>query len=235
MGRYEVTKGQFAAFVRATGYRTDAERNAGEKTGCYAYKGGTKFGWKAGSSWRDPGFKQGDDEPVVCVSHDDTGAYIAWLNRETKGGYRLPSEAEWEYAARAGSESRYSFGSSESDLCRYGNGADQAAKRHFSDWTVSSCDDGYLFTAPVGSFTANPWGLHDVHGNVWEWTRDCWNGSYMGAPDDGRSWESSDCSRRVLRGGSWFYNPGYLRSAHRISNERGIRDIDSGFRLVRTR
>ena len=167
---------------------------------------------RSGKNWRNPGFKQSAKEPVVCLSWNDTQRYIKWLSEKTGERYRLPSEAEWEYAARAGSETKYFFGNSTSDLCRSANGA--AAETDFS-WRNKDCRDGYKRTAPAASFTANAFGLYDMHGNVREWTQDCWNDSYKGAPSDGSAWLSGECGRRVLRGGSWLSNPTFLRSANR--------------------
>ena len=173
--------------------------------------------------------------PVINVSWKYiTDQYIPWLNKKTGEQYRLPTEAEWEYAARAGSETKYFFGNNSDDMCKYGNGADLEAKKQNSDWTVVNCNDGYYRTAPVASFAANAFGLYDMHGNVWEWTQDCWNGSYKGAPSDGTAWLSSNCSRRVLRGGSWNYIPNFLRSAVRVRNSTDFRSSVNGFRLART-
>ncbi len=154
LGKYEVTVGQFRKFIESSGYKTDAEKNAGDNKGCRVYKGSKGFVWKARTSWRDPGFSQGEEEPVVCVSHNDAEAYISWLNGAGKGGYRLPTEAEWEYAARAGSTGKYSYGESEEALCDYGNGADVSLKSKIPDWKwqTNSCKDGYVYTAPVGQF-----------------------------------------------------------------------------------
>ncbi|MFK7997732.1 MAG: SUMF1/EgtB/PvdO family nonheme iron enzyme, partial [Granulosicoccus sp.] len=208
LGRTEVTVSQWRAFVEDSDYITEAENDVGSK-GCYSEtsdKG--NFDWVQGRSWRDPGFKQGEDHPVVCVSWNDVQQYIAWLNRTTAGGYRLPSEAEWEYAARAGSTGKYHFGENASELCRYGNVADESTKKIYPGWTAANCTDGYVYTSPVGAFAANANALNDMHGNVWEWQEDCWHESYEGAPTQGSAWiEDGDCGRRVLRGGSWGNNP----------------------------
>lgn len=119
----------------------------------------------------------------------------------------MPSESEWEYATRAGSNARYSFGDSEEMLCAYGNVADRTARQRFSNWMVASCDDGALYTAPVGGYRANRFGLHDTHGNVREWTEDCYHHSYAEAPSDGVAWTTGDCAQRVFRGGSWDDEP----------------------------
>ena len=225
VGVYEVTRGEFGRFVSST------DRSMGDS--CRTWENGE---WKArsGLGWRNPGFLQTDSHPVVCVSWDDAQSYVAWLSRETGEAYRLLSESEWEYVARAGTVTRYWWGDGSSSQCRYANGADMSAKKHNSGWTVADCDDGYYQTSPVGSFGGNSFGLHDVHGNVWEWVQDCWNDSYAGAPGDGSAWEIGECSRRVLRGGSWNNDPGFLRAAIRYRVGTGVRFSNDGFRVART-
>ena len=226
VGVYEVTVSEFGSFVEETGHSTG--------NSCWTYEGGE---WKSseGRGWRDPGFRQAGSHPVVCVSWDDARAYVDWLSRRTGEGYRLLSESEWEYVARAGTRTARYWGEGESGQCGHANGADASGKRRYSGWSgVASCDDGHVHTAPVGSYGTNAWGLHDVLGNVWEWTGDCWNGSYAGAPSDGSSWERGDCSNRVLRGGAWNFGPRLLRSAHRYSGLSGLRSYFLGFRVART-
>lgn len=234
LAKHEVTVDQFRRFIQATGYRTDADKNTGGKDGCYAYKGGTDFGWTKGTNWENPGYSQSGNHPVVCVSWNDTQAYIEWLNRETGHRYRLPSEAEWEYAARAGSTSKYHFGNSKSLLCTYGNVGDQTLTDSLSRWTstTASCNDGYTYTAPVGRYLPNDAGLKDMIGNVWEWTEDCRNDSYNGAPGTGRPWKSGNCKGRVMRGGSWIPKQSSLRSADRGWSYTVGRYDASGFRLA---
>ncbi len=156
-------------------------------------------------------------EPVACVSWNDAWSYALWLFRETGKRYRLPSEAEWEYAARAGTRTKYHFGNS---ITPY-------------DANYGELNGG---TMPVGSYPENAFGLHDMHGNVGEWVEDCWNDGYSGAPSDGSAWQSGNCSFRVLRGGSWFHSPGALRSANRGWDVPGLRNYGSGigFRVART-
>ena len=158
------------------------------------------------------------------------------VKQEDGKEYRLLSEAEWEYAARAGSVTRFSYGDDlkYERLCGYGNGADLTGKEKYSWWTVAPCRDRHVNTAPVGTYKPNEFGLYDMHGNVREWVEDCWNGSYRGAPDDGSAWTRGDCGRRVLRGGSWDDVPGNLRSANRGRNVTGGRLDDFGFRVGRT-
>lgn len=157
-------------------------------------------GWDRG--WR----------PVINVSWKDTQAYCAWLSQTTEQDYRLPSEAEWEYACRAGTTTPYAFG-------------DQ----------ITNKDANFLGsqTTEVGHYPANPWGLHDMHGNIWEWIEDCWNKTYDDAPTDGSAWLQGDCSTRIVRGGSWISPPELLRSAYRnwIRSEFPTNYI--GFRVAR--
>ncbi len=181
----------------------------------------------------DEGWGRGS-RPVINVSWRDAQEYTKWLSEKTGHSYRLLSESEWEYVARAGTTTARYWGESSEDQCGYANGADEEAQQYNSSWAVASCDDKAYRTSPVGSYVSNEFGLHDVLGNVWEWVADCWNGSYSGAPVDGGARESGDCSKRVLRGGSWFNGPGFLRSALRYRNSTGYRSNLSGFRVART-
>ncbi len=230
IGRYEVTVAEFGRFVDETGY------SAGivcQTSFFQTYEGGEWVG--AVEGWDNPGFGQSGRHPVTCVSWDDAQEYAAWLSRETGEEYRLPSESEWEYAARAGMAAVRYWGEGESGQCRHANGVDASLKERYSDWPpVASCRDGHVHTAPAGSFAANGWGLHDMLGNVGEWTEDCWNGSYAGAPSDGSAWEYGDCNERVLRGGSWGSGPSGLRSADRERIYTDHQDVFSGFRVART-
>ena len=211
VGKYEVTLREFARFVEATG------RSMGNACRTYV---GRKWERRSGRHWRHPGFGQTDAHPVVCVDWEDARAYVRWLSRKTGHRYRLLSEAEWEYAARAGTTTRYSWG-------------DGIGRNRANCGGCGSRWDGRQ-TAPVGSFAANGFGLYDVHGNVWEWVADCWNNSYRGAPSDGSAWESGNCGRRVLRGGSRLDRPRYLRSAYRFGFGTGHRLYYIGFRVART-
>jgi formylglycine-generating enzyme required for sulfatase activity len=169
----------------------------------------------------------GDDCPVETFSWDDAKEYIRKLNAKTGKSYRLPSEAEWEYAARAETTTRYPWGNEASH--EYANyGKDQCCEGY------ASGRDRWVNTAPVGEFSANAFGLYDMHGNVWEWIEDCWNSNYNGAPFDGSVWISGNCSERVLRGGSWTNNSRDLRSASRYGRTPGYRYGNLGFRLART-
>ena len=212
LGRYEVTQAEYRVFEAAT------EHYGGR---CYA--------------WVDRDFPRTDEHPDVCVSWDDAQAYVRWLSGATGRSYRLPSEAEWEYAARAGTSTSRYWGDGESAQCVHANGADASAKRRFARLAAASCDDGQVFTAPVGTFGANRFGLSDMLGNVWEWVEDCWHDHYGGAPSDGRAWtDGGYCRRRVLRGGSWDHDPWDLRAATRYELVAEDRNDDLGFRVART-
>ena len=217
VGVYEVTRGEFSQFVSETGYSTGDS--------CFTYEGGV---WddRSGRTWRSPGFSQSDREPVVCVSWEDAKEYVHWLSGRTGQTYRLLSESEWEYVARAGTETEFHTGRRIT--------TDQA--NFHGEYTYNGSSEGVDRgeTVSVGSFPGNNFGLHDVHGNVWEWVEDCWNGSYDGAPTDGSAWTAGECNERVLRGGSWFNEPRYLRSADRGRYAVGGRINDDGFRIART-
>lgn len=201
VGRYAVTRGQFAGFVDSASYKTSHH-------------------------WRNPGFTQDESHPVVYIPLADANAYASWLAEITGQPYRLLSEAEWEYAARAGTTTPVWWGT-------------------IITPAQANCDGNYIYegggakgeyregTVPVGSFDPNPWGLYNVHGNVWEWCGDTWHANYDGAPIDGSVWISGSIeSRRVVRGGAWNLNPRNLRAALRFMAP-GVSDY-LGFRLART-
>ncbi len=167
----------------------------------------------------DRGFGRGR-RPVINITWEDAVAYAAWLSEQTGKSYRLPSEAEWEYAARAGTVTRFSWGNDAGRNRANCNGCG-------SEWDNEQ-------TAPVGSFAANGWGLYDMHGNVWEWTQDCYNNRYAGAPTDGSAWESGICSVRVLRGGAWYIDPWFLRSSYRESLNIIAGSFYVGFRIAQS-
>ena len=225
LGRYEVTRDEYRVFAETTGHPSSGCRIRNEDS------------WTNDddASWREPGFAQGSGHPAVCVNWNDAQAYVRWLSRETGESYRLPSEAEWEYAARGGAPTSRYWGDSSSSQCGHANGADAAAKRVYPErGQVADCDDGAVHTTLAGSYSANAFGLFDVLGNVWEWTADCWHESYRGAPADGSPWHGGGCGRRVLRGGSWRLTPRLLRSAARTWAATEYRSADAGFRVART-
>jgi formylglycine-generating enzyme required for sulfatase activity len=193
-------------------------------------------GWKNDPSadWHSPGFAQTDNDPVVCVSYDDAQAYLAWFSKKRGHTYRLPTEAEWEHAARAGTTTAFWWGTDDSAECRYANAADKTFSQRFpEDAANQNCADGYVFTAPVGSFQPHPWRLYDMNGNAWQMMADCWNENYEGAPADGSPSTSGDCTKRVVRGGSWNSFPANLRVASR-NRTISPRDSRVTFRLART-
>ena len=204
LGRFEVTQGQYAAFVDATGRPTD--------DGCDIRvlddtRSTFRAEWNVRLSWRAPGFDQNENHPVACVSWVDATAYVAWLSGLTGHKYRLPSEAEWEFAARAGTATRFYWGD---DLeCGYANIMDRSWQGGVApSWPLGDCHDRARYTAPVGSFSPNAFGLHDMVGNVWEWTADCWHDDDddSNAPGDGTPWlvdGGGDCGDRPVRGYSW--------------------------------
>ena len=225
VGRFSITRGEFATFASETQYKAEG--------GCYV-RSGSKFELQNDHSWRSPGFEQDERHPVVCVNWNDAKAFVAWLSQKIGRQYRLLTEAEFEYGARAGTTTRYFFGDDEKDFCRYGNGADETAKKSNPGWQVLPCSDGYAYTAPADSFLPNKFGLYDMAGNAWQWVEDCYHDNYNGAPTDGSAWTSGDCSRRVVRGGSWLFNPQVLRSAARRRSTPDVRYLDLGFRVTRT-
>jgi formylglycine-generating enzyme required for sulfatase activity len=159
---------------------------------------------------------------VVCVSWDDAKAYVAWLSEKTKKAFRLATEAEWEYAARGGGQGARPWGNDPNRACDYANVADKSFKSKYLTTTIHDCDDGFIYTAPVGSKKPNAFGLYDMMGNAWEWNEDCWYANYDGAPKDGSAWTAGDCSQRVSRGGSWGSRPRFVRSALRERSAVGI-------------
>lgn len=211
VGVYEVTRGEFGHFASSAGHQTSGpcwSRDDRKSTGI---------------DWKNPGFHQTDHDPVVCVNWNDARAYADWLSQKTGKTYRLLDEWKWEYAARAGTTTARYWGKSVSQQCRHANGAGLEASSRQERNTV--CRDGYEYTAPAGSFRANRWGLHDMLGNVWEWTSDCWTDSYNVL--------NGDCSMHVLRGGAWDNPPSDLRSARRTPGPVDFRAVFVGFRIAR--
>lgn len=218
-----VTVAAFAAFVEATAYRANG--------GCHTL---TPQGWRVDPSanWRAPGFPQMPDHPVVCISWHDAIAYAEWMSERTGAPYRLPSEAEWEYAARGGTTGTNFWGDDERLTCDYANVNDLTAKNKVAK-VAEPCDDGFMYTSPVGSFQPNPYDLYDMVGNVWGWLADCWMDDYRLVPRDGRPGTAGNCSIRVLRGGSWTDTPGPIRIGARENRLAEDRLSIAGFRLAR--
>jgi len=226
MGRTHVTRGEFAAFVRESGYTS--------VDSCTTFERNPHHRWEVRSdrNWRMPGFEQDDQHPVVCVSWDDAQAYVAWLTRKTGKAYRLPGEAEWEYAARAGTTTRRPWGDSADAGCAYANIADRTFNRVLGS-DGARCDDGFAYTAPAGTYRANGFGLYDMIGNAWQAMADCWNESLAGQPADGTARTNGDCSDRVVRGGAWIVDRRETRPASRRQNATTQGANHAGFRVAR--
>ena len=225
-----VTVRQFAAFVGQSGYQTTAERE-GWANGAWNV---AENRWErlSGASWRNPGFAQTDDHPVVSVSWDDANEFCRWLGAQEGRRYRLPTEAEWEYACRAGTQTAYPWGRQPAGGFGWANGDDQAGKDRFTLFPPFPWNDGYVFTAPVGHFQANAWGLHDMIGNVLQWCSD-WYGDYPNGDVEDPAGPRSG-AQRILRGGAFVYGPRHCRSAFRGRNDPDFRNFYIGFRVALT-
>jgi formylglycine-generating enzyme required for sulfatase activity len=235
LSRHEVTVGEFRRFVEATGHETRAERRGFSLV--YDERRGNLVR-RSGVDWRHDfaGEPAAANLPVVHVSARDAEAYAAWLSGQTGQGYRLPSEAEFEYAMRAGTETRFPWGDSGSPPANAGNftgGTDASPRGRTWRNAFEGFGDGFWGPAPVGTFAANAFGLHDLAGNVAEWVADCWHEGYRRAPTDGGAWVNPGCRTRVIRGGSWASSPVQTRSAWRLSADADTTNARLGFRLAR--
>lgn len=203
ISQYEITFNEYEPFAKASGRAVPDDE-----------------GWGRGK------------RPVVNVSWDDAVAYTEWLSKKTGKDYRLPTESQWEFAARAGALTLFSNGNNAEQVCEVGNIADQSTTGAGLDWSVTACTDGQVYTAEVGGKRPNAYGLYDLHGNVWEWTADCYKTTYQGAPDDGAAVDSYNCAQRVVRGGS-FQQPA---NSARLSNRERLAPANKaenvGFRIV---
>ncbi|WP_416908154.1 MAG: formylglycine-generating enzyme family protein [Polymorphobacter sp.] len=229
LGRTEVTQAQFRAFVTATGYKPAAT--------CNVYFDG-RWGMRDWADWQSPGIGRPprDDEPVACVSWNDATAYLAWLSDKAGKRYRLPSEAEWEYVARAGTRGTFPWGEDPDLGCREANMFDKSGGTDVSiKWDHADCDDGHVQTSPVGALTANSFGVHDILGNLWEWTQDCYVLPYPAdGPRDGSPVEvAGECARRTVRGGSWETRPSRFAVAFRGRDKPDQAFRTFGFRVAR--
>ena len=202
LGTYHVTRGQFREFVKATGYKTVAEK---DRPPGMIYEGHIY-------TWDKPGYEQTNEHPVVCIGWDDAMAFCKWLSRKEGKAYRLPTEAEWEYACRAGTTTRFYSGDDPETLATVGNVTDAAFKAKYPDCPDAQqhtikASDGYVYTAPVGQFKPNAFGLYDMHGNAWQWCSDWWGaGYYARSPlNDPKGPETG--TAHILRGGSCGYGP----------------------------
>jgi formylglycine-generating enzyme len=225
IGRFEVTIEQFSAFVAASGMVS------GEQCRKIVGLNGSSARWgEPEASFRQPGFEVTGQHPVVCVSWLDAQAYVAWLRRRAGKPYRLPTEAEWEYSARAGTNSSYSFGNDRTQMCAYARFADLSSP--FGWRSACRSDTAGYGTIPVGSLMPNPWGLFDVHGNAWEWVEDCWTPNAAEIPTDGSALSRPGCETGVIRGGSWAAGSGRSRSASRWPTPIAEHYQHVGFRVA---
>ncbi|HKT74239.1 MAG TPA: bifunctional serine/threonine-protein kinase/formylglycine-generating enzyme family protein [Steroidobacteraceae bacterium] len=222
IGVYEITVGEFREFVDTTQRKMP---------GCTVYDG--TWHRQPALSWSNVGYPQTANHPVACVSWGDAAAYAQWLSGKTGQHYRLASASEWEYAARARAPDDRPWGLDTQSACRHANVADETAVRRYPGWTVHPCSDGYVYSAPVGSFAPNAFGLYDMLGNVFEWVQDCWRPDYQNAPTDGSAVTTGDCTQHDLRGGSWFTAPSAVGAAARNRFEESYRSSSVGFRVVR--
>lgn len=242
LGQYEVTVGEFRRFVEASGYQPESEADG---TGGYGYnpdydpaksaRGDAFEGRNQKYSWRNPGFPQDEHHPVVNVTWNDAVAMCKWLSKTEGRTYRLPTEAEWEYAGRAGTRTRYYSGDDPQSLLRAANVFDADAAKNWQQWKKFALDeaDGFAFTAPVGSFAPNAFGLYDIHGNAWEWTADWHDDRYYSySPVDDPQGPATG-TVRVRRGGSWHTWSFYARSSYRNWNSQDTRYTLVGMRLLR--
>lgn len=242
MGQHEVTVGQFRQFVKTSGY---VPESVADGTGGYGYnpaydpattrRGDAFEGRDTRYSWQNPGFKQGENEPVLNVTWNDAVALTRWLSQQEGYTYRLPTEAEWEYACRAGSDARYGHAHQPTELAQTANVFDNQAANNWPQWQAFALpqSDGFAFTAPVGSYPANAFGLHDMVGNAWEWVSDSYDEAYYAAsPTQDPTGPAAD-AMRVRRGGSWHTWALYARCSYRNINTESSRYTLLGMRLVR--
>lgn len=223
VGKFHVTRDEFATFVSETAYQASST--------CWTSED-RKIAKRADRSWQNPSIAQDGTHPVLCVTWNDANAYVSWVTNKTRKPYRLLSEAEFEYAARAqttpGKYPRFWFGDDENDICDYANLA-----RSLVNLSTAQCIDGFEYTSPAGHYSANAFGLFDMAGNAWQWMADCWQHKYEGAPSDGSAWATTCSSNRhVIRGGTWSSRPAGLRAGYRFHS--GDASFLIGFRLART-
>jgi len=238
LAKNEITVEEFRKFISATQFITDAERNTGE-SGCWSYQSESEkhWNWWQWANWQLPlrGKALLANAPVTCVSLEDVMAYIQWLNKETGQEYRLPTEAEWEYAARAGTTTARYWGNNPDIACGYANVADNTQSGSAKWPQIHNCEDGYFFTAKVRALRANKFGLHDMLGNAWEWTCSKYEEKYSGAEEGCTGIKSGSDELISIRGGGWNADAPRVRAAYRNWGVAWSRQANQGFRLVRVR
>jgi formylglycine-generating enzyme required for sulfatase activity len=232
LGKYEVTIEQFRSFIEETGYATDAERGTGFR-GAFGWDRETmQFQTNEKYSWRNTGFPQSDSHPVVNVSWNDAKEFCKWLSTREGKKFLLPTEAEWEYACRAGTTTRYSHSDDPEGLAKVANVADAAFQGQFPELkAVVKDSDGYAYTSPAGSFLPNQFGLYDMHGNVWEWCSDWYGQGYYAKAPPANPGGPATGEERVYRGGGWFNCARGFRSASRSGGRPENRNLTLGFRV----
>lgn len=244
VGRHEVTRGQFAAFVRESGYEAAGSQGCWDGYGrpeqvdpADARRKTGRNSLRAEYNWQNPGFAQDDSHPVVCLNEADIWAYMAWLSKKSAKKYRLLSESEFEYLVREGGSAAWPWGSEPNGACLNANVSDltraDVDRLDRANDNVFQCYDGFAHTAPVGSFKPNKLGIHDLIGNVWEITADCY-GSLADVPRDGAPAMKSECTDFVSRGGSWDIFPYATRSGYRSRFDPKSRFSYHGFRVAVT-
>jgi formylglycine-generating enzyme required for sulfatase activity/class 3 adenylate cyclase len=224
LAKFDVTQADFAAFAKAANFHA--------RPGCQTIANGA---WQPQpqATWESPGFEQADRNPVVCMNQIEIGAYLGWLKHVTGKNYRLPTEAEWEYAARGGTATAYYWGNDAKDACAYENVGDQTHGEKYNVTGGIPCRDGFADIAPAGSFKPNPFGLYDMLGNIIVLTGDCWNDSYAGAPSDGSAWTTGDCAKIATRKASFSNSRGWMfRAANREPEGDVIKRNRVGFRVA---
>jgi formylglycine-generating enzyme required for sulfatase activity len=229
LAAHEVTVKQFRRFVEAAGYKSDAHRSTRFGGGESAFPGFLER--KPNANWSEPGFPQAEDHPAVHVSWDDAEAFCRWLSSVEAVEYRLPTEAEWEYACRAGTATRFSVGDDERSLRSVANVWDGGPGRVY---TYEGPPDGFLYTSPVGSFPANEIGLYDMHGNAWEWCADGYQADYYRKSPSADPQGPERATLRVMRGGSFFLETRHARSSNRLGGPPSFHSHDTGFRVALT-
>ncbi|MDR0070161.1 formylglycine-generating enzyme family protein, partial [Acinetobacter sp. 11520] len=236
MSTYETTIAEFQAFQKETGWEVQGCRNWEERDGLF------NMWYRDDLTPSNPGFFQTSQDPAVCVRREDGREFAKWLSKKTGQTYRLPTEVEWEYAARAGTTTAFYWGDdlNHEEACKYANVLDPTtvqALPQTSTWALFNCTDGYGITSPVGKFLPNNFGLYDMSANAREWVDDCWHPNYQNAPVTNRRWgeeNNGQCNFPVLRGGAWIYNTYNVRTAYRNAYVTSqARSIMWGFRLVR--
>lgn len=231
LGKFEVTRGEFRQFVAATKYTTDAEK--GTPAWGLTSESVFSFGEDRKFNWLNPGFAQTDEHPVVNVSWNDAIEFCRWLSKKESKSYRLPTEAEWEWACRAGSVTRWSCGDDEIGLQQCANIADASLKQKFPEaFFTRAWNDGFVFTSPVGKLKPNAFGLHDMHGNVSEWCSDWYDKKYYAESPVNDPAGPQSGTMRVIRGSRWVYTPDGSRSARRLASSPSQSGNGTGFRLV---